>query len=49
MKIILDACKFVPWYLLSDPPQLSQLQRDLDVVLPIQYCLGIEPYTYAVN
>ena len=40
---------FVRWYLFSDPPQLSQLQTDLDVVLPIQYCLGIDPYTYAVN
>ena len=26
-----------------------QLQTDLDVVFPIQYCSGNDPYTYAVN
>ena len=30
---------------LSDSPQLTQLQTNLDV-LPIQYCSGIDPYTY---
>ena len=40
---------FVQQSLLLDLPQLTQLQTDLDVVLPIQYCLGIDPYTYAVN
>ena len=36
-------------FVIADPPQLSQLQIDLDVVLPIEYCLGIGPYSYAVN
>ena len=29
--------------------ELAQLQTDLDVLLPIQYCLCIDPYAYAVN
>ena len=29
----------------SDSPQLTQLQTNLDI-LPIQYCSGIDSYTY---
>ena len=35
--------------MLLDPPQLKQLQTNLDVVPPIQYCSGIDPYMYAGN
>ena len=49
LKIISDACIFEQQEFLSDPPQLMQLQTDLDVVLPIQHCSCIDPYTYAVK